>query len=239
MVMTLTRPAGMREDQNSLRFRSKGPTRRPLLAVGSLVLVIASSAAFTSLYARAGGRVDVLAVARPIKAGRTIQPQDLTIVHVSLAPALSVVDGSDVARIVGRRAAVPLVPGTLLSPRDLATGPAVAPGDAVVGVATKPGQLPADGVQPGDTVAVLETSSPGLAQADLSPTGTAEPDAAGALTGAGNVLAPVATVTGVSTTASSDGTAVVSVLVPRSLAPAIASASTAGQAALVLVNEGS
>ena len=238
MVMTLTRPAGMREDQDSLRFRGKRPTRRPLLALGSLVLVIACSAAFTSLYARAGGRVNVLAVARPIQAGRTIQPQDLTAVRVSLAPGLAVVDGNDLARIIGRKASVPLVPGTLLSPRDLASGPAVTPGDAVVGVATKPGQLPADGVQPGDTVAVLETSSPGLAQADLSPTGTAEPAAAGALTGAGSVLAPVATVTGVSTTASNDGTTVVSVLVPGSLAPAIASASTAGQVALVLVNEG-
>jgi hypothetical protein len=92
-------------------------------------------------------------------------------------------------------------------------------------------------VKAGDTVAVVETS-PSVAQANLGTTGAAEPGAGGAIVEAGSVLAPDATVTGVSTVASSDGTTVVSVLVPGNLAAAVASASTAGQAALVLVDEG-
>lgn len=227
-----------------LRFRAVRPARRPLLAIGSLVLVVVSAAGFASLYAHAGGRVSVVAVARAVPAGATIEVRDLTTVQVTLAPSLHAVGARSLPRIIGQRAVYPLITGTLLVPSDVARGPGLAPGDAVVGVATKPGQLPAMGVKSGDTVAVILTTQPGEAITGLSSSQSGTSDLNVGATAEGTVLAPQATVRDVlaestSATGTSDGTTIVSVVVPASLAPAIASASASGQAALVLVDSGS
>jgi len=228
-----------------LRLQARRSPRRPLLAVGSLVLVVASAAGFASLYARAGGRVAVLEVVRAVPAGASIEERDVTSVRVTLAPSVNAVGLSALHRVVGRRAAFPLVPGTLLSPADVARGPGLTPGDALVGVATKPGQLPAAGVQPGDVVAVLLTTQPGETLPELGASTSGAPADDGGSSVTGTVIAPQATVREVTSPASGDagsagdGTTVVSVVVPAGLAPAVASASAAGQAALVIVDPGS
>jgi hypothetical protein len=223
-----------------MRFHATRPPRRPLLAIGSLVLVVVSAAGFSSLYAHAGGRVAVVAVARAVPAGATIEARDLTIAQVTLAPSLHAVGAGYLPRIIGQRAVYPLVTGTLLVPSDVAHGPGLAPGQAVVGVATKPGQLPAMGVKSGDTVAVILTTQPGEAITGIGSTQSNAPNLNVGATAQGTVLAPRATVRDVlvesSANGASDGTIIVSVVVPASLAPAIASASAASQAALVLVD---
>ena len=106
-----------------------------------------------------------------------------------------------------------------------------------MGVATKPGQLPAGGVASGDRVDVILTGSAGTLAGGASDasTATSAPASPGDIE-VGGVLAANATVIGVAAaTDSTDNSNVVSVLIPSSLAPLVASASAAGQVALVVV----
>jgi hypothetical protein len=225
----------------SLRFRGSAHRRRPTVAIASLALVTSCVAIFTGLYLHAGNRVAVLAVARDVPQGHVVTSDDLIVVSISLSAGLSPIPAGDLRRVVGHRAAVSLLPGTLLGVKDLAVGTGPARGNAVVGVATKVGQLPAGGVATGDTVDVILTGSPATlatgAVAGVPATGSS---AASGEVEVGGILAPNATVTGVAAPSSaSPDTIVVSVLVPSTLAPLVANASAAGQTALVLVGPSS
>jgi hypothetical protein len=90
---------------------------------------------------------------------------------------------------------------------------------AVVGVAVKPGQLPADGLQAGDSVMVVV----------ISPTSATSSSA-----GPPAVLAASAPVVGAVDLPAASGD-VVSVAVPKAQAAQLASASSAGLVALVKV----
>lgn len=107
-----------------------------------MVLVLACTLLVMTLVARAGGRRPVLALVRAVPAGATITEGDLRTVTVAGGDGVALVAGTDRGAVIGRPAAVPLVPGSLLSAGQV--GPAVVPaaGRAVVGVAVKPGQYP-------------------------------------------------------------------------------------------------
>jgi hypothetical protein len=239
---TLTRTRlDERVPESPLRFLGNGPRRRPVLAIGSFALVMCCMALFLSVYLQAGQRVAVLALAHDVPQGHTIDRADLTVVKIAYSKSLAPVPASEVDRVVGRKAFVPLLSGTLLTANELGRHRGPSQGLAVVGVATKAGQLPAGGVAVGDSVDVILTGSPatltGGATDGSSPTNS--PAAAGPLE-IGGVLAPNATVVGVADpNASSPDTIVISVVIPTSMAPLVASASAAGQAALVLVGASS
>ncbi len=241
MVTTLARPRSARRPiPDPLRFVGNGHRRRPVVAIASLALVTFCVAVFTSLYVHAGNRIAVLAVARDVPQGHQITSSDLGVVRLSVSQGLSPVPAGEISRVVGRIAAVPLVHGTLISSMELTTHGGLAKGKAVVGVATKAGQLPAAGVEDGDTVDVILTESPATLEGGTSQ--GFSPSAASATSGqveVGGVLASDAMVTGVATPSSSPDTVVVSVLIPASLAPLVASASAAGQVALDLVGPSS
>jgi len=207
------------------------------LALASLALVTLCVALFTSIYLHAGSRESVLAVAHNVPRGHVITSGDLSVVRISSSPGLAPVSVDDVRNIVGRIAAVPLLRGTLFTVDDLTRTGGVARGEAIVGVALKAGQLPAQGVADGDTVDVILTGSPTTLTGGASD-GTVPTPASGSVPQLeiGGVLASDATVTGLSVpSASSADPTVVSVEIPSALAPLVASASAAGQAALVLV----
>lgn len=220
-----------------------GRRRRPGLLAGSAVLLTACSALFASAYLRAGHQSAVLAVAQPIAQGGVIAAADLRVVKIAASGLLHPVSATDAAQVVGRRASVALVPGSLLTPGDFSGAPAIPNGDAVVGVSVKAGQLPAEGVTPGETVDVVLTGVPGApavgsaaavsSQAQGGQTGTSGSTSSFLTAG---VLAPDVVVTTESPgTQANGGTAEVSLLVPSALAPVLASASAAGQVALVAV----
>jgi Flp pilus assembly protein CpaB len=200
-----------------------------LLALSSALLVALCVAVFASVYLRAGHQVSVIAVARSVPEGQTLTGNDLTIVRMSIAPGVLAIPATAVDSVMGRRVAVPVESGTLLTPGDLAHGSYVPPGDAVVGVALKQGQLPATGVAPGQYVDVVMTGSPG-SPFTASPTGG----------GPGTILAPGVLVSAVTQPSASSGSdiEVVSLVMSRALAPIIASASAANQAALVVIASG-
>jgi Flp pilus assembly protein CpaB len=130
-----------------------------------LACALGAGVAFTS----AADRSPVLVVARPVTAGSTIESSDLREVLVGSSPAASTVAASRRSSIVGRTAAVDLVPGSLLSSSQVADGPAAGTGQAVVGATLKEGQFPVElGV--GDHVLAIV-----LPSESADPTGAATP----------------------------------------------------------------
>lgn len=122
------------------RVASKNRTR---IAVGVFAMVafaLAAGVAFTT----AADRSTVLVVARPVTAGSTIESSDLREELVGSSPAESTIAANRRSSIVGRTAAVDLVPGSLLSSSQVADGPAAGTGQAVVGATLKEGQFPVE-----------------------------------------------------------------------------------------------
>jgi hypothetical protein len=100
---------------------------------------------------------DVLAVARPVEAGTKIAAADVTTVQINDAPGLTPIAAGQLARVVGQRAAVSLVPGTLLTRMDLTDKALIQPGQRQVGVGLTPNRLPARTLRPGDQVQLVAT----------------------------------------------------------------------------------
>jgi hypothetical protein len=188
------------------------------------LLMAGSALAFLAWHNGQGGRRPVLAVVRPVAAGHILAPADVAAVRVSLGGhGLRVVPASQQAAVVGRRAAVELVPGTLLSPDQLGEQRRLAPGRAITGIALKAGQLP-DGLQPGDMVMILRTG-----------TGPALTTAADGATTVSPPLAAEARVVTIGPGRDQSGTTLVSLELDAIQAPAVATAAAAGQVSLLLV----
>jgi hypothetical protein len=179
--------------------------------------VAVSIAVFCGIYAKAGRTSAGLAVARLIEVGQPIHAGDLVDVRVAPSPGLDPVPASEEASVIGRRAAVSLVPGSLLTRGELVTKYSPPRGRSLVGVAVKASQMPASGVGPGEQVDVVLTNTAASGQD-------------------GTVLAfGVPVVDEVSSGGSGSDTTVVSLDVPSDVAPAIAAASTSGEVALVAI----
>ncbi len=181
--------------------------------------------------ANAGHRRNVLVVARQVKAGTVIQADDVGETRVAADSSVHVVPAVDRSRVIGQVAAINLAPGTLISLDQLSAGPPLAASQAVVGLALKAAELPSN-LQPSDHVMLVEsvgTAGAGTSAESGTPAGSAPSSA--------TVLVPNAQV--VSVGQASDGqTTLVSVVVPSTTAPAVASASRAEQVSVVLVGGG-
>ena len=249
MSTTLTRPTvDPAKGVSGLRLEPRGHRRRPALAVGSVALVVACVAVFVSLYLRAGDEISVLGIARSVPTGQILEANDLVVVRISVNTGIATVPAADASVVLGRRAAERLEPDTLLTANELVASYSPPPGEAVVGVAAKDGQFPSSGVTPGETVDIVLTGLPGQqdsSSATSESTGN-QSTSADATTGepigtTGTVLVPDAVVLESAPSAASSGSdgLDVSLLTPIALAPLVASASTAGQIALVVVAAGS
>ncbi|MEV0966465.1 SAF domain-containing protein [Streptomyces sp. NPDC049910] len=183
-----------------------GPEQQPVVTGGrrrrlgwvwaGVGAVVASAVGFTLIVQSAGQREQVLVLARDVPAGRVIGLADLR--AVAVAADAGVVPVADRNSVLGRRAKVPLVAGSLLAPGQVGKDAAFPPkGMSQVAIAVEEGGAPPE-LSPGERVAVL----PG-------------PAGAGAATGAEEeTSSPVAgTVTGVRAPESAGGPRVVTVLV--------------------------
>src|ERR1700730_9877243 len=82
--------------------------------LGALLVVLCGTG--VAVYAsNAGHRHAVLVVVRPVSAGATIRPGDLGEARISADPQVHTVGAAGRTRVIGRTAAVNLVPGTLLT----------------------------------------------------------------------------------------------------------------------------
>jgi hypothetical protein len=226
------------------RGNSRLPTstrrRKPLVALVSLVLVCASIAVFGDLYASTNHQASVLIVTETIEQGQPIMGSQLGQAEASISGGITPIPVSDASELSGRRAAVTIPAGSLLTPGDVTDSQPIASGDAVVGLALKDGQLPATGLQPGEQVIIVQTASPGTPLSSLSTTNassTSGSQSSGPAVSTG-VLVPQATVfdVGVPPSNSSSGASLlVSVEVSSTLAAAVSTAAAADQVSLVLL----
>lgn len=220
-VMVPDRSEGGRRQQGR-HHPTNAPTEPPaktrrrsgVLAAGvALVVVGALGAAYLTQVA--AGKVEVVAVARDVQPGEVIQAADLTVADVSTDPVLHPVPASRLTGLVGQRAAVALTAGSLLTAAAVTQQVLPAAGQSLVGVALQRAQLPAEPLQPGDRIRIVDT-----------PAGQAEPPASTPRTIPGVV---------VSATARDDnGLTIVNVTVPSDLAAALAAQVATGRTALIL-----
>src|SRR5262249_27237931 len=80
---------------------------------------------------------------------------DLTAVRISADPALRPIPSSDASDVIGKRAAVALVPGTLLTAAELTTEPLPGPGQQLVGLGLQQERLPGRHLQSGAAVLLV------------------------------------------------------------------------------------
>jgi hypothetical protein len=203
------------------------------VVLASLVVVFASTAAFAEIYSSTNHQVSVLVVTRTIEQGQVLSGSDLGQASAAISGGVIPIPVSDAPELSGKRAAVTVPAGSLLTMGDLTDSQPIASGDAVVGMALKAGQLPASGVEPGDEVMIVQTDSPG--------TSLVSPDSggpSGGLDPSTGVLVPQASVFDVAVPpadSASSASLLVSVDVSSTLAAAVSTAAAADQVSLVLL----
>jgi hypothetical protein len=197
-----------------------------MAALGAALIAAGGLGGFLA-WQETGERTEVLAVAREVPAGEVVDDADLTVAAVSLDPSLSVLKAADRSKVVGQRAAVALLPGTLLSGGQLTDRPLVKPEEQLVGVGLKPAQLPATRLSAGDVVLVVFTAPEGAPDAERG----GEPGPGTAAQGPETVKARVVRV-GERQQASGD--VVVDVAVPVADGPRLAVQAATGRVALVV-----
>jgi len=203
-----------------------GHRQLPLVIIGVL-LVLGCALAFVDASLHLGSREEVLVVAQPVAAGQVVTPADLRVARVSTGSGLDVVLSGNEATVVGRRAAVALAAGSLLTAGEVGNAPPVGSASDVVAVGLKAGAFPPE-LAPGDRVQVVPVTS---SSSSLSGDGTASATS-------GSPVA--ATVLSIETAPSdSDNPTVFSLQVSTGDADEVAALAAAGQASLVEVGSGS
>ncbi|WTW93458.1 SAF domain-containing protein [Streptomycetaceae bacterium NBC_01309] len=148
---------------------------RPARVWAGLAVAVVCAVVFVVAARGADDRVTVLAVVRPVQAGQVVSRVDLSEVDLRGNPAAGVVRASEVDRVVGRVAVVPLTPGALLAPGQVGDAAAFPPaGRSLVAVLVKDGAAPS-GLTAGQRVAVVPGPGQGSGRTDTptgSPTGS-------------------------------------------------------------------
>jgi hypothetical protein len=194
--------------------------RRPAVLALAVVLV-GLGGLVNAVAAGHGGRVAMLAVARPVPVGQQVTEADVMVVQLASAPGVAMVPADRRGEVVGRYAAVGLRPGSLFTPDAVSDQRAPTPGQAVLAVAVKTGLVPARGLVPGDRVLLVPVSGDRPEQQ--------------AAAGAGPVHATVVEVGQPDT----DGAWAVDVAVDEPVVASLADAAASGHLALVLLPAGS
>lgn len=189
--------------------------RRPALLVAGLCLTALGGILAAWLYSATTSAVTIVAVARPVERGQVLAAEDLTTARIVPDARLDLVAGERLTDLVGRRAAVDLPAGGVVTGGSVTTAVVPDRGESVVGVTLTRAQLPVEPLVAGDTVRLVGTPR---AQDDPP---VAEPPVVGAT---------VHRVTAVPET----GETVVDVLVPDGVAPGLAAQAATGRVALVL-----
>lgn len=191
--------------------------RRPGWAALAVTLILGFAALGAFLYLRAGAKVPVVVVVADVPAGHVVQRADVS--TVAVAGGVTAVAGSHLDSVVGQTATVHLLPNMLLQRSMLTDQPALSAAQAAVGVAVKSGQIPAGGLSPGDTVDVVALPGAGTSSG-VQPA---------------KVIVTSARVDSVREDPAQTGGSVLTLIVPRESAGAVAAASGAGRIAVIEV----
>lgn len=139
---------------------------RTRIVLGAALMVVAAFAAAV-LYADAGERDAFLVVAKRVPAGQVIAADDLTETLAAIDGAMAV-SASQRASMVGRVAAVELVPGSLLSSAHVSDARPDGADEAVIAARLDEGRAPAD-LTVGDSVLLYEVPAEGDDEVTAAP----------------------------------------------------------------------
>jgi hypothetical protein len=143
-------------------------TRRGALALAVLLMALGGLTSGFA-YVASTRTQSVLAVARTVPTGAELVAADVMTVHITADPGLKPIRAERQGDAVGKRAAVPLVPGTLLTATQLTDAPLVRPDQRQVGIGLKPDRMPAPVLHPGDRVQLVATPSDSAAASSAGP----------------------------------------------------------------------
>ncbi|MFF9410399.1 SAF domain-containing protein [Streptomyces anandii] len=173
--------------------------RRPGVIALSLALIAAGGAGVAVLLLQVGHRTEVVTVVRDVQVGQVLTEEDLGKASLALDPAIKAVRADDLKSVVGKRAAVELMPGSLLAPAQVTKDSLVKAGEQLVPIGLEPKQIPATALVPGQKVELVHVPAQGTT--DTGKTADAAPQtiggrvvkASGAAPGTGIVVVDVAT----------------------------------------------
>ncbi|MFF7911646.1 SAF domain-containing protein [Streptomyces sp. NPDC007914] len=187
----------------------------------SLALIAAGGAGVAVLLLQVAQRTEVVTVVRDVQVGQVLTEQDLGQASVALDPAVKTVKADELESVVGKRAAVELKPGSLLTPSQVTTDSLVKAGEQLVPIGLKPEQVPATALVPGQKVRLVHVPAQGAAASE------SESDEATPKTLAGRVVKASAAAPG-------SGVVVVDVATAAADGPTVAAWVAAGTLRLVL-----
>ncbi|MGH9014017.1 MAG: SAF domain-containing protein [Acidimicrobiia bacterium] len=224
------RPANTVQPDGGPRRLTPGlvPVRRRRqrgLAVLAVLAAVAAALIFAVWARGLGGRTDVLAAARTVDAGEVIADADLRVVRVAVDDDVATIPAEDRAEVVGKVAAITLFGGGLIQRDQVSSSVPLGRGEAIVGVLVKPGQGPLASLRVGTTVQVVETP-PGSQAAPGTPPAVLAEEA---------TVFAVAKPTEDANAAGVAGSLLVSLRVPKDVAPAVVAAAEDERVRLVLV----
>ncbi|MBO2452057.1 hypothetical protein J4573_33565 [Actinomadura barringtoniae] len=201
--------------------------RKPALAALAVLLILGGALTSAYLVMASGQRVSAIRVVQPVAAGQQIPPNALQEVQIG-DTGIEYIRWSARGDVTRTYAAVPLVPGALLTNAMVSRANDASKGRVVIGLALKPGQYPAKGLTTGKHVGLYAVGGTGTTNS-----GGPRP---------GTVLSADAIVIGVSGGGNSDrlrgDQTSVDVAVLPAEAPQLTQAASAGGVALALVPEG-
>lgn len=142
----------------AMRLVPRASRRSLVPMIGGVLLVLVFALIFGVASMRSGARVAVLVINKPIPAGATINASDLKTVRIANDNDIRPIAATNMDKVVGRSAAVTLLPGTLLVDSQIQTSSGLTSNEAQVGVSLKAGQYP-PGLAVGSTVRVVQTDS--------------------------------------------------------------------------------
>ncbi|WBC08900.1 SAF domain-containing protein [Micromonospora sp. WMMA1947] len=134
---------------------------RPALVWLAVALVAAGGLIATAVLRKVGTTAEYLAVSTTVEVGSVIDRSDLTTVRITVDPALKPIRASAADDVVGKFAAVALVPGTLLTQAQLTETAVPGQGQQLVGLSLPQERMPAERVKPGADVLLVVTADDG------------------------------------------------------------------------------
>lgn len=189
--------------------------RRPVHIIATIAAIFIGAAIAAWGWTATTTSEAVVAARTTIPRGAVITADDLTTTQISGDNTLKVVPGDDVDELVGKRAALDIAAGGLLTP-EMTTDDNMPPaGRSIVGVSLTPAQVPAITPRSGDKVRLVATTGEGGETSSGTP-----------LTTSAEVID--------SSTDEVSGNTVVNVLVPYADAAVLADRASTGNIALVV-----
>lgn len=134
---------------------------RPALVWLAVALIAAGGLIAAAVLRKVGTTAEYLAVAARVEVGSTIDRSDLRTVRITGDPALNPIRVSAADTVVGKFAAVALVPGTLLTEAQLTDTAVPGPGRQLVGISLPQERMPAERIKPGAEVVLVLTADDG------------------------------------------------------------------------------